>query len=79
MATRRLSLHASALTDDEYAEYTASLRELAEIDCAGAGQGEDGDDEYYEGITLGVREVRAWVRGRNPSITSSTVDTVSFR
>ncbi|KAJ3543132.1 hypothetical protein NMY22_g3248 [Coprinellus aureogranulatus] len=68
IAMRKLSLHASALTDDEYTLYTHALKELAEIDVnqpqLTGGQGADGDDEYYEGITLGVREVRAWLRGR---------------
>jgi collagen type III alpha len=65
---RRLTLHASALTDLEYTLYTHSLKELAEIDVnqpqGTGGQGADGDDEYYERIRLGVREVRAWSRGR---------------
>jgi len=75
---RRLSLHASALNDAEYALYTSSLKQIAEIESEGGtlGQGEDGDDEYYEGIQLGVREVRAWMRGRYESIPSAVIDTV---
>ncbi|KAF6750076.1 hypothetical protein DFP72DRAFT_517857 [Ephemerocybe angulata] len=77
MAQRRLTLHASALNDEEYKEYTAALKELAEIDDAhNRGQGMDGDDEYYEGITLGVREVRAWLRGRYSSLEVSVIDNI---
>ena len=72
---RPLRLHASALNDDEYDLYTSSLKELAEIED-GAGGGEQ-DDEYFERITLGVREVRAWLRGRYSSLPAATIDTVS--
>jgi hypothetical protein len=48
--------------------YTYSLKEIAEIDVnqqqGTGGQGTDGDGEYYEMIRLGLREVRAWLRGR---------------
>lgn len=55
---RRLTLHASALTDDEYTLYTHALTELAKVDVnqpqgTGGAQGSNGDDEYYEGIRLG--------------------------
>ncbi|KIY66363.1 hypothetical protein CYLTODRAFT_423519 [Cylindrobasidium torrendii FP15055 ss-10] len=50
MANRRLSLHSSALTDDEYDQYSVILNDL----CP------DGED------VLSVRETRAWLRGRYP-------------
>lgn len=54
-------------TDDKYSLYNASLKEIARIEGEPGlytGQGLDGDDKYFEGITLSVREMRAWVRGR---------------
>jgi hypothetical protein len=72
---RPLRLHASALNNDEYDLYTSSLKELAEIEQGEGGGGQD--DEYFERITLGVREVRAWLRGRYSSLPAATVDTVS--
>jgi collagen type III alpha len=74
---RPLRLHASALNNDEYDLYTSSLKELAEIEEGEGGGGQD--DEYFERITLGVREVRAWIRGRYSSLPAATVDTVSSR
>lgn len=50
MGSRRLSLHISALTDDEYAQYTPVLNDLAP----------DGEQ------VISVREARAWLRGRHP-------------
>ncbi|KAG5640863.1 hypothetical protein DXG03_006805 [Asterophora parasitica] len=63
---RPLTLHASALNDAEYELYTLSLTDLAWDD-----DGEDGDqggkphdDAYYEGMQIGLREARGWLRGR---------------
>ncbi|KAJ2917941.1 hypothetical protein MD484_g2475, partial [Candolleomyces efflorescens] len=72
---RPLRLHASALNDDEYDLYTSSLKELAEIEEGNEGGGGQ-DDEYFERITLGVREVRAWLRGRYSSVPAATIDTI---
>ncbi|KAG6860503.1 hypothetical protein C0995_010489 [Termitomyces sp. Mi166 len=56
---RPLTLHASALNDEEYELYTASLRDLDDhLDTA------KHDDAYYEGMQIGVREVRGWMRGK---------------
>jgi collagen type III alpha len=53
------------------------LKELAEIEEDEGGGGQD--DEYFERITLGVREVRAWMRGRYSSLPTATIDTVNPR
>ncbi|KAH0579780.1 hypothetical protein H2248_002617 [Termitomyces sp. 'cryptogamus'] len=56
---RPLTLHASALNDEEYELYTASLRDLNDYSDSATH-----DDAYYEGTQVGVREVRGWMRGR---------------
>lgn len=69
---RRLSLHTSALSDDEYDLYTSSLNEIALAD-------EDPnshDDAYYETMVIGVREARAWLRGRYSHIAAAKIDAV---
>ncbi|KAF9037484.1 hypothetical protein BJ165DRAFT_1501565 [Panaeolus papilionaceus] len=80
---RKLALHASALNDAEYDLYTQSLKEIVLGDCdegddsARAGQkGEGGasGDAYYERMTVGVREARAWLRGRYSSLSAGVID-----
>lgn len=66
---RPLTLHASALNDEEYDEYTTSLQDLSwasddERDIAR-------DDKYYEEIQISLREMRSWLRGRYASIPPS--------
>jgi hypothetical protein len=56
---RPLTVHASALNNDEYEEYTRVLREWGQA----PEQEEEEEEEWYERIMLGVREVRAWLRG----------------
>jgi hypothetical protein len=82
---RRLSLHASALNDVEYGVYTAALDDLAEDGEGGVGvdggqdRGERGggeDDVYYERLCVGVREARAWLRGRFEGVSASDIDVV---
>ncbi|KAH6901620.1 hypothetical protein BKA70DRAFT_684342 [Coprinopsis sp. MPI-PUGE-AT-0042] len=68
---RPLTLHASALNNDEYEEYTRALRELGEVP-----EGETDEEEWYEHITLGVREVRAWLRGRYSSLSVGVLDQI---
>jgi len=60
---RKLALHASALNDAEYTLYTSSLKEIAFADDEPA-LDVDENDAFYERITIGVREARAWFRGR---------------
>lgn len=74
MATRKLSLHASALNDEEYILYTQSLDDIALAEDI---QG-DKDDEHYERMVVGIREVRAWLRGRYSHVSGSQIDTVSL-
>ncbi|KAF9476853.1 hypothetical protein BDN70DRAFT_881906 [Pholiota conissans] len=67
---RRLALHASALSDSEYDLYTASLRDLS-LEEGKAGKDEDA---YFENITVGVREARAWLRGRYSNMSAPVID-----
>ena len=77
---RRLNLHASALTDTEYDLYTTSLDELSEEhatnDDDDAGN-RSYDDAYYDRLSVGVREARAWFRGRYSHVPVSDIDLVS--
>jgi hypothetical protein len=74
MATRKLSLHASALNDEEYMLYTQCLDDIALVeDIQGAK-----DDEHYERMVVGIREVRAWLRGRYSHVPGSQIDTASL-
>ncbi|KDR77691.1 hypothetical protein GALMADRAFT_138757 [Galerina marginata CBS 339.88] len=77
---RRLALHASGLSDDEYELYTASLRDIADDSRSlGAGPGAPGtaeaeDDTYFENMHVGVREARAWLRERYSTVSPSVID-----
>lgn len=75
---RRLFLHLSALSDSEYAVYIDALRDLLDD--------EDPDrrasrlpDEELERRTVGLREVRAWMKGRFRDIGTAEIDKVSFQ
>ncbi|KZP12229.1 hypothetical protein FIBSPDRAFT_870406 [Athelia psychrophila] len=70
---RQLSLHASALSNDEYELYTDSLNDLAD---AHADPNTSYNDAYYEDLQVGVREARAWFRGRYSHIAVSDIDTI---
>lgn len=78
---RPLTLHVSALSDSEYDLYTTSLNDLASdttntntsVSTATHGR----DDAYYERMSVGVREARAWLRGRYPDLPASDIDAVS--
>ena len=59
-AARRLFLHVSALSDLEYDVYTAALRDVMDLDSTG----EVHFDEDIVNQALGLREVRAWMKGR---------------
>ena len=57
---RRLFLHLSALSDEEYSSYISALKDVIdderELACA--------SEQELENRVLGVREVRAWMKGR---------------
>ena len=73
---RRLTLHTSALNDAEYDLYTSSLDDLAESTTDDPKK--PADDAYYEHLNVGVREARAWLRGRYSHISVSEIDSVSI-
>jgi hypothetical protein len=76
---RQLSLHASALNDAEYELYTSSLQDLAwagDQDSSFASTSGQ-NDAYYEQMRVGVREVRAWFRGRYGHVAPASIDGVS--
>lgn len=66
--SRPLTLHVSALNDAEYTTYTASIHDIVETDAA--------HTPDYDKLAVGVREARAWLRGRYPALASSTLDSV---
>ena len=68
---RPLTLHASALNNEEYDEYTKALRELGEVSSE-----QTQDEEWYERVELGIREVRAWLRGRYSSLSVGGLDQI---
>lgn len=74
---RRLSLHASALNDAEYELYTTSLGDLTETGNSNDDTNASYDDAYYDRLTVGVREARAWLRGRYSHISVSDIDSVN--
>jgi len=74
---RPLSLHLSALSGDEYGLFTQPLQELALLDNDKAPSIED-NHGYYEQPIIGVRETRAWLRGRYPDVSLSNIDLVSY-
>ena len=73
---RRLALHASALSDTEYDLYTAILRDIALADDDRSNGAPD--DPHFENMNIGVREARAWLRGRYSHLPASTIDKVHF-
>ncbi|GLB39487.1 hypothetical protein LshimejAT787_0606490 [Lyophyllum shimeji] len=70
---RPLTLHASALNDDEYDLYTTSLNELVWADDKDT---QAHDDAYYEQIQVGVREARGWLRGRYVHLPPGVIDAI---
>lgn len=75
---RQLSLHASALNDEEYNIYTTSLTDLddSEQDPASTNKNVTHDDAYYERMKIGVREVRGWMRGRYANVPPANIDAI---
>lgn len=76
LVMRRLTLHASALNDAEYDLYTRSLGDLVESDDY-ADPNRSFDDAYFDHLNVGVREARAWLRGRYSHLLASDIDSVS--
>ena len=74
---RPLSLHLSALSGDEYGLFTKSLQELALLNDDEAPFIED-NHWYYKQPIIGVRETKAWLRGRYPDVSLSNIDSVSY-
>lgn len=72
---RPLTLHASALNDLEYNLYTSSLNDLAVSPDPATVH----DDARYEYMSVGIREVRAWIRGRYPILQATDIDKVRPR
>jgi hypothetical protein len=75
MTSRPLLLHTSALNEAEYDLYTASIRDL--IDAKDDERTQCDDDKNLDAMTVGVREVRAWLRGRYPDVPISDIESVS--
>ena len=77
--SRRLSLHASALSDDEYQFYTTSLLSIISVEeeDGGISKSHTMDDAYYENMSINLRETRAWLRGRYSHLPSLIIDKVS--
>ncbi|TFK35288.1 hypothetical protein BDQ12DRAFT_737708 [Crucibulum laeve] len=73
---RRLSLHASALNNAEYDLYSSSLDDIVADDERDTTADTAHDDAYYEQMVVGVREARAWLRGRYSHVPAATIDTI---
>ena len=74
---RRLFLHLSALSDTEYTVYIDALRDLLEDDDPDRPVPRLPDDEL-ERRTVGLREVRAWMKGRFRDIGTGEIDKVGM-
>lgn len=68
MSSRPLTLNLSALSNEEYERYVSVFRDIADVpgptpsSTSFASQGTS--DVQLEGMQVGLREVRAWLRGR---------------
>jgi hypothetical protein len=71
---RPLTLHVSALSDAEYTFYTSAISDLA----VASGDDSQHNNAYYENLSVGVREARAWLRGRFSDLPVSDIDVVSL-
>ncbi|OJA13353.1 hypothetical protein AZE42_04515 [Rhizopogon vesiculosus] len=69
---RPLTLHVSALNDLEYSLYTSSLNDLA----VSPDPATTHDDAHYEAMSVGIREVRAWIQGRYPILQPADIDRI---
>ncbi|KAF8624438.1 hypothetical protein AX17_007147 [Amanita inopinata Kibby_2008] len=79
---RQLSLHTSALNDAEYDLYTSSLNDIADenitptTDSAAHAAAATHDDAHYERMSVGIREARAWLRGRYSHVPAHSIDAI---
>lgn len=71
---RPLTLHASALSDVEYDLYTSSLNDLCVTNDTDPSIARD--DAHFETTSVGVREARAWLRGRYHDLPASDIDDI---
>ncbi|TFY77657.1 hypothetical protein EWM64_g6357 [Hericium alpestre] len=67
---RPLTLHASALNDDEYQLFTSSITDLLAPDAPPR------DDAQFEKVSISIREARAWLRGRYADLNVVDLDEV---
>ncbi|KAI0052003.1 hypothetical protein FA95DRAFT_1553977 [Auriscalpium vulgare] len=67
---RSLTLHVSALNDDEYDLFTSSLTDLVGPDEPLT------QDAHFEKVSVSVREARAWLRGRYADLQVNVVDEI---
>lgn len=74
---RRLFLHLSALSDAEYSFYVDALRDLLD-DEAGSQEGPKLSDDALERKNVGLREVRAWMKGRFRDVGAVEIDKVGI-
>ncbi|KAG1806980.1 uncharacterized protein BJ212DRAFT_1580489 [Suillus subaureus] len=69
---RPLVLHVSALNDLEYSLFTSALNDLAVSPDPNTVH----NDAHFEAMSVGVREVRAWLRGRYPNLPTADIDKI---
>lgn len=85
---RRLFLHLSALSDEEYQLFVGELKEVLNVQTVqrvqpdGDGYAtttttlEESDEAALEERGMGVREVRGWMKGRYRGAKSDDIDKV---
>ncbi|KLO18485.1 hypothetical protein SCHPADRAFT_993536 [Schizopora paradoxa] len=77
---RRLFLRLSALTDDEYAVCLCALKDILDIQDTSSGGGYDmktmseTEELALEGREVGIKEVRAWMKGRFHDVELGDID-----
>lgn len=69
---RPLTLHSSALSDAEHDLYTESLKDI--LSPLPTQDSLESDQRFFEHATVGVREARAWIRGRYSTVSNEQVD-----
>jgi hypothetical protein len=67
---RALSLHVSALNDDEYTLFTSSFADLIASDLSFPA------DDDFDKQSVSLREARAWLRGRYADLPVTDLDAV---
>lgn len=76
-AHRPLTLHVSALSNEEFELFTHSLEELATLDYGGIGSRRALLEHNYERLSFNCCDVRAWLKGRYLGMTIEKIDAVS--